>query len=150
MKISIITAVRNNRATLADALDSILAQNYPNVELIVIDGVSTDGTLAVIQRYAERIAHLLSEPDRGVYDALNKGLRLATGDVVGFLHADDCYADDRVLSRIAAALADPAVDACYGDLRYVGKDDPRHVARHWRSGTTPACSNGEVLNLLEK
>ena len=90
--------------------------------------------LEVIQRYAGRIAYRVSEPDCGVYDALNKGLRLATGDAVGFLHADNRYADDRVLSRIAAALADPAIDACYGDLRYVRKDAPRHVVRYWRAG----------------
>lgn len=134
MKISIITAVRNSRATLADALDSALAQDHPDKELIVIDGASTDGTLEVLQRYAERLAHLVSEPDHGIYDALNKGLRLATGEVVGFLHADDRYADDRVLSRIAAALADLDVDACYGDLRYVRPDDPSRVVRHWRAG----------------
>lgn len=134
MKISIITAVRNSRATLADALDSAQAQDHPDKELIVIDGASTDGTLEVLQRYAGRLAHLVSEPDHGIYDALNKGLRLATGEVVGFLHADDRYADDRVLSRIAAALADPAVDACHGDLRYVRHDDPDRVVRYWRSG----------------
>lgn len=134
MKISIITAVRNSRATLADALDSALAQDHPNKELIVIDGASTDGTLEVLQRYAGRITHFVSELDHGIYDALNKGLRLATGEVVGFLHADDRYADDRVLSRIAAALADLDVDACYGDLRYVRPDDPSRVVRHWWAG----------------
>ncbi|MCX7113634.1 MAG: glycosyltransferase family 2 protein [Proteobacteria bacterium] len=134
MKISVITAVLNGRATIADALASVLAQDHPDIELIVIDGASTDGTLDIIQRYAGRVAHLVSEPDRGIYDALNKGLRLATGEVVGFLHADDRYADDRVLSRIAAALADPGVDACYGDLLYVGKDEPNHVIRHWQAG----------------
>lgn len=134
MKISVITAVRNGRATLADALDSALAQDYPDLELIVIDGASTDGTQEVIQRYAGRLAHAVSEPDRGIYDALNKGLRLASGEVVGFLHADDRYADERVLSRVAAALADPSVDACYGDLLYVRRDDPGRVVRCWRAG----------------
>ena len=134
MKISIITAIRNSHATIADALDSALAQDHPDKELIVIDGASTDGTLDVIQRYAGRLAHLVSEPDHGIYDALNKGLRLAKGEVVGFLHADDRYADDRVLSRIATALADPGVDACYGDLRYVRQDDPGCVVRYWRAG----------------
>ena len=134
MKISVITAVLNGRATIADALASVLAQDHPDIELIVIDGASTDGTLDIIQRYAGRVAHLVSEPDRGIYDALNKGIRLATGEVVGFLHADDRYADNRVLSRIAAALSDPGVDACYGDLLYVGKDEPNHVIRHWQAG----------------
>jgi glycosyltransferase len=134
MKISVITAVRNGRATLADALDSALAQDHPDTELIVIDGASTDGTLEVIQRYARRLAHVVSEPDGGIYDALNKGLRLASGDAVGFLHADDRFAHARVLSRIAAALADPGVDACYGDLLYISQDDPTRVVRYWRAG----------------
>lgn len=134
MKISVITAVRNGRATLADALDTALAQDHPDTELIVIDGASTDGTLEVIQRYARRLAHVVSEPDGGIYDALNKGLRLASGDAVGFLHADDRFAHARVLSRIAAALADPGVDACYGDLLYVRQDDPSRVVRYWRAG----------------
>lgn len=134
MKISVITAVRNGRATLADALDSALAQDHPDTELIVIDGASTDGTLEVIQRYARRLAHVVSEPDGGIYDALNKGLRLASGDAVGFLHADDRFAHAQVLSRIAAALADPGVDACYGDLLYISQDDPTRVVRYWRAG----------------
>jgi glycosyltransferase involved in cell wall biosynthesis len=134
MKISIITAVLNGRSTIADALDSVLAQDYADIEFIVIDGASTDGTLDIIQRYPGRLAHLVSEPDRGIYDALNKGLRLATGEVVGFLNADDCYADHRVMSRVAAALADPTVDACYGDLFYVRKDEPNHVIRRWQAG----------------
>ncbi|MGH8556016.1 MAG: glycosyltransferase family 2 protein [Methylococcales bacterium] len=134
MKISIITAVLNGRATLADTLESALAQDYPDIELIVIDGASTDVTLEIIQRYAGRIAHAVSEADCGIYDALNKGIRLASGEAVGFLHSDDCYADDRVLSRIAAALADPGMESCYGDLLYVHKDNPDRVIRHWRAG----------------
>ena len=134
MKISVITAVYNNRATLADALDSALAQDHPDTELIVIDGASTDGTLAVIQRYAGSLSHVVSAPDHGIYDALNKGLRLATGDIVGFLHSDDRYADDRVLSRIDTALADPGIDACYGDLCYVSQENTDRVVRLWRSG----------------
>jgi glycosyltransferase len=134
MKISIITAVYNSRATLADALDSALAQTHPDKELIVIDGASTDGTLEVIQRYAGRLAQVVSEPDRGIYDALNKGIARASGEVVGLLHADDLYADADVLTRIAAAFADPAVDAVYGDLVYVSQKDTGRVIRHWRAG----------------
>lgn len=134
MKISIITAVRNSRATLADTLDSALAQDHPDKELIVVDGASTDGTLDVIRRYAGQLARVISEPDHGIYDALNKGLHLATGEVVGFLHADDRYADNRVLSRIAAAFTDPTVEAIYGDLVYVSQTDTGRVIRHWRAG----------------
>lgn len=133
MKISVVTAVYNNRYTVGQALDSALAQDHPNVELIVIDGGSTDGTLEVLQGYAERLAVLVSEPDRGIYDALNKGIARASGEVVGFLHSDDLLADESVLSRIGAAFADPEVDAAYGDLLYVKKDDPSRVVRTWRA-----------------
>jgi glycosyltransferase len=133
LKISVVTAVYNNRDTIAQALDSALAQTHPDVELIVIDGGSTDGTHEVLQAYAERLAVLVSEPDSGIYDALNKGIARASGEVVGFLHSDDLFADATVLSRIASAFADPAVGAAYGDLLYVRKDDPGRVVRTWRS-----------------
>ncbi|MBZ0093876.1 MAG: glycosyltransferase [Sulfuricella sp.] len=134
MKISIITAVYNNRETVAAALDSALAQNHPDVELIVIDGGSTDGTLEVLHGFADRLAVLVSEPDKGIYDALNKGIQRASGDVVGFLHSDDLFADTGVLSHIEAAFADPGVEAVYGDLLYVRKDNPDQVVRYWRAG----------------
>jgi glycosyltransferase len=139
MKISVITAVYNNRATIAAALDSALAQSHDDVELVVIDGGSTDGTLEVLQGYADRIGVLVSEPDRGIYDALNKGLRLAGGEVVGFLHSDDLYADTEVLRRVAGAFSDVEVGAVYGDLLYVRKEAPDQVVRTWRAGQfTPA------------
>jgi glycosyltransferase involved in cell wall biosynthesis len=134
MKISIITATMNSADTLDDCLTSVAQQSYPASEHIVIDGSSSDGTLAVLKRHHAKIAALVSEPDRGIYDALNKGLARATGEVVGFLHADDVYADTEVLARIAAAFADPQVDAVYGDLVYVAKEDTNRVVRHWRAG----------------
>jgi glycosyltransferase involved in cell wall biosynthesis len=134
MKISVITAVYNNVTTIAAALESTLSQHHSNVELIVIDGGSTDGTLDVIARFRDRISVFVSEPDRGIYDALNKGLRLATGDVLGFLHSDDLFADAECLSRVAAAMNDPSVDACYADLNYVRKDEPDKIVRAWKSG----------------
>lgn len=134
MKISVITAVYNSRATLATTLDSALSQDHPDKELIVIDGASTDGTLDVIQHYAGQLTQVVSEPDHSIYDALNKGLRLATGEVVGFLHADDRYADTEVLARIATAFADPTVAAVYGDLVYVSQADDDRVIRYWRAG----------------
>ena len=134
MKISVITAVYNNRATVAAALDSALAQTHDDVELVVIDGGSTDGTLEVLRGYGQRIAVLVSEPDRGIYDALNKGIRLAGGAVLGFLHSDDLYADAGVLRRVAGAFADADVAAVYGDLLYVRKDAPERVVRTWRAG----------------
>jgi len=134
MKISVITAVYNKRDTIAAALDSVLAQSHGDVELVVIDGGSTDGTLEVLRGYGDRIAVLVSEPDRGIYDALNKGLRLAGGDAVGFLHSDDVFADADALARIAEAFADAGVGAVYGDLVYVRRDDTRQVVRYWKAG----------------
>ena len=135
MKISIITAVFNNRDTVGDAINSVLTQSYANTELVVIDGGSTDGTLDVLSGHAARIAILVTEPDHGIYDALNKGVGLATGDVIGFLHSDDLMADETVLQRIAYAFADPDVDAIYGDLVYVKRSDPSKIVRYWRAGS---------------
>ena len=134
MKISIITAVYNSRETIASALDSVLEQTGADYELVVIDGESTDGTLEVLRHYADRVAVLVSEPDRGIYDALNKGIQRASGEVVGFLHSDDLFADSHVLSRVANAFTDPEVIAVYGDLLYVRKDNPDQVVRYWQSG----------------
>lgn len=133
LKISVITAVHNNRETISTALDSTLGQSGVDIELVVIDGGSTDGTLEVLRSYADRLHVLVSEPDRGIYEALNKGIRCASGDVVGFLHSDDLFADPGVLSRVAAAFDDPGVGAVYGDLVYVGKENPDQVVRYWRS-----------------
>lgn len=134
LTISVITAVYNNRANIAGALDSILGQSYPYVETVVVDGASTDGTKELLLDYEERLSVLISEADEGIYDALNKGVRRARGDIVGFLHSDDIFGDKEVLNRIAAAFADPAVNAVYGDLVYVRREDPNKVVRYWRPG----------------
>ncbi|TAG73407.1 MAG: glycosyltransferase [Burkholderiales bacterium] len=134
MKISVVTAVFNNAATIRDALESTLSQRYPNVELVVVDGGSTDGTQKIIEAYRDRIATYVSEPDRGIYDALNKGVRLATGDVIGFLHSDDLFADTEALSRVTEVMREPNVDACYGDLNYVRKEAPHAIVRAWAAG----------------
>ncbi len=109
-------------------------QTWQEVEHVVIDGASTDGTVQVLQSCLNDRVVWVSEPDNGIYDALNKGLARATGDVVGFMHSDDFFADDHVLARVAAAFSDPEVDAVYGDLDYVAKDDTSHIIRRWRSG----------------
>jgi len=134
LQISVITAVKNRASTLGACLRSVQAQTWDHVEHVVVDGGSTDGTLGVLASSRAHLAKLICEPDRGVYDALNKGIRAATGDIVGFMHADDEYASDRVLERVAAAFEDPSVEAVYGDLVYVRKDDPSHVVRYWRAG----------------
>jgi glycosyltransferase involved in cell wall biosynthesis len=141
LKISIITAVFNRADSIAGALHSVQAQSWHNLEHVLVDGASTDGTLQVMQAClkaparAGYLATCISEPDKGIYDALNKGLARATGDVIGLMHSDDFYADDEVLASVAAAFADPAVDAVYGDLDYVAKADTAHIVRRWRSGT---------------
>lgn len=133
MKISIITAVLNCKHTIEQTILSILAQKYKNIEHIIIDGCSTDGTLEIIGRYEHSIAKILSEPDKGIYDALNKGISLSLGEIIGVLHADDLYAHDEVLKTVVDVFEKQNVDSCYGDLQYVHKDDPNKVIRHWKS-----------------
>lgn len=134
MKITVITATWNSAATIASALESVSRQDYPDIEHLIIDGGSRDGTLAVIDRYQRPGLRVISEPDRGIYDALNKGLRLATGDVIGFMHSDDVFANDVVLSDVAEKFQQLDADLVYGDLAYVGKDDLEQVIRLWHSG----------------
>jgi len=133
MKISVITATWNCAATLGDCLDAVTRQTHTNREHVVIDGASFDGTVELLQARRSQLAVLVSEPDRGIYDALNKGIACASGDVVGFLHADDVYAGPDVLAHVAQAFADPTVCAVYGDLQYVRKDNLEQVVRHWQS-----------------
>jgi len=131
-RITVITVCYNSAATIADTLESIATQSYRNFEHIVVDGGSTDETLAIVSGWAKHPIRLVSEPDDGVYDAMNKGFALATGDVIGFLNADDFYADPSVLGQIAIAFRDDAVDACHADLVYVSKDGKKAV-RFWES-----------------
>lgn len=134
MKLSLITVVYNRVATIERAVQSVLQQHYPDVEYIVVDGASTDGTLAVLECYRHRLAQLVSEPDAGMYDALNKGIALATGDVVGILHADDAFAHPQVLSRVASYLQQhPSVDCLYGDVGFVRHENPDKIVRYFSS-----------------
>ncbi len=134
MKISIITSVYNNQETIAEAMASVLGQTYPNIEYIIVDGGSTDGTVDIIKAYQDRLGAFISEPDNGIYDGLNKGIKLATGDVIGFLHSDDLYQDNTVIEKVALAFKDNSIDSAYGDLTYVNKNDPSKVIRYWKSG----------------
>lgn len=134
IKISVVTAVYNSQDTVAQALDSVLSQTHPAVESIVIDGASTDGSLAILKKYRHYLGAFISECDDGIYDALNKGIKCAKGDVIGFLHADDVLQNSEVLCKVAAAFLDPAVDAVYGDLVYVSRNDINKVIRYWRGG----------------
>jgi len=133
MKISVITVVRNGAATIEDTILSVASQAYPLVEHIIIDGGSTDGTVDLIRKHMDKIAVVKSEPDRGMYDAMNKGLALASGDIVGFLNADDTYADHHVLTEIADTIEGKNVDAAYGDLIYIDRLNAGKVVRYWKS-----------------
>ena len=157
MTISVITAVLNNKAQIESCINSVYSQTYPDIEHIIIDGGSTDGTLEVISRtthnglkltqdgavftnpqspsakHKTRDLRVISGPDNGIYDAMNKGLRMATGDVVGFLNADDLYAADNVLKTVAGCFERQNVDSCYGDLLYVDKNDTNKTIRCWKS-----------------
>jgi len=133
MRISIVTAVFNNADTIGATLESVRAQSHRDIEHIVIDGGSTDGTLEVLERYRNDIAVLISEPDRGIYHAMNKGLEQATGDIVGTLNGDDMFARGDALDMIAAQFKDPEIDATYGNLVYVDRDDTSKIIRYWQS-----------------
>lgn len=134
MKLSIITAVYNRQDTVAQAISSVAAQSYSDVEHLIVDGASTDGTLDAVQRLARPGMQVISEPDRGIYDALNKGIRAASGEVVGLMHSDDFFAHDRVLEYVALTFERTGADAVYGDLDYVAAADTSRVIRHWHSG----------------
>ena len=132
LKISLITVTRNAGNTLNNCLASVIAQNYPNVEHIIIDGGSTDSTLQIIAQYKKHISISVSEPDNGIYDAMNKGIALATGQVIGMLNADDVFANNEVLHHVADAFTQHNADVVYGDLDYVNENNK--VIRKWRSG----------------
>ncbi len=136
MLISIITATFNSENFLQAAIDSYNKQNHFDKELIIIDGKSTDSTLEIISDNKPFISQLVSEKDKGIYDALNKGIHLAKGDVIGILHSDDFFADEFILSQINNLFEnDPSIEAVYGDLQYVNRDNPTQIIRNWISGT---------------
>ncbi len=132
LKISLITVTYNAESTISQCMESVIGQNFSNIEYIIIDGGSTDGTISIINQYKDNISHFISEPDKGIYDAMNKGIKLATGQVVGMLNADDFFADETVLSTVALAFTQKNVDIVYGDLDYIKANGD--IVRKWRSG----------------
>jgi glycosyltransferase involved in cell wall biosynthesis len=138
MKISVITVTFNSAATLADTLESVKAQTHSDIEHILIDGASTDGTADLIRMHGSHLANYLSEQDCGIYDAMNKGLALATGDIVGFLNSDDMFEAKSSLSEIANCFAAEDVDAVYGDIIMVDPLQLQVVRRYWRPGSFKA------------
>lgn len=134
MKISVITVCYNSALTIKDTLESVALQRYKDFEHLIIDGGSKDGTLEIIRAWKGHPVRLISESDEGIYDAMNKGVRLATGDVVAFLNADDFYKDDNVLGRVAQVMQAERLDALYGDVEFFRPGQQDTVARRYNSG----------------
>jgi glycosyltransferase len=134
MKVTIVTVSFNSARTIADTLRSVAGQAYGDIEHIVIDGGSRDATASIVRQHGQRVSRFVSEPDKGIYDAMNKGLAFATGEFIGYLNADDTYAGDSVVSRVAEAAARAPVDAIFGDLVYVDEKEGERVIRRWRAG----------------
>ncbi len=134
MKVSIITISYNSASTIESTIRSVLNQSYHNIEYILVDGKSTDSTLEIIENYRSRIARVISEPDQGIYDAMNKGVSMATGDIIGILNSDDLYADSEVIASIVQKFQQTKADAVYADLVYVDRMNDQRVLRTWKSG----------------
>jgi len=135
MKVSIITVCYNSAETIEDTIKSVVEQTFKNVEFIIIDGGSTDGTHAIIEKYKDKIASFTSEPDEGIFDAMNKGVKKATGDVIGILNSDDFYKTNESIALVAEVFeSDSDTLAVYGDIEYVNKTDTDKIVRYWRSG----------------
>jgi glycosyltransferase len=133
MKVSIITACSNNESTIEDSIQSVIEQTYKDIEYIVVDGASSDNSLEIIKRYENKITYLISEPDDGIYYALNKGIALANGYIIGFLHADDIYANNKVVETVVDHFKEHDVDCCYSDLVYISRKNAEKIIRFWKS-----------------
>jgi len=134
MKLSLITPSYNSAKTIARTIESVMAQNFPDLEYIIIDGASTDNTAEIVSSFQDKInIKFISEPDKGIYDAMNKGVKLATGEVIGILNSDDLFDNDKILSMVGESFADNKVDAVYGDIKYFS-DDVNVAKRYWRAG----------------
>jgi glycosyltransferase involved in cell wall biosynthesis len=134
MKVSIVIVCLNSEKTIEETIQSILLQTYLQKELVIIDGGSSDNTLSIIEKYKSQISVFISEKDRGIYDAMNKGIKLATGEVIGVLNSDDFYSNQDVLKKIAACFRDKNVGACYGNIIYVDRKDTSKRVRYWKAG----------------
>lgn len=131
--ISIITVVLNNKNHIASAIESVLSQKYENIEYIIIDGGSTDGTMEIVEKYKNRISKIVSEKDEGIYYAMNKGLNMASGDIIGILNSDDIYTNSGVADQIVKEITEVDADVCWGNMVYVNKNDTDKIVRFWKS-----------------
>ncbi len=134
MKVSIITSCYNRERTIAQTIESVLAQDYPDIEYIIVDGASKDRTLDIVNRYQGRVAKVVSEPDNGMYEAINKGIKAATGDIVGLLHSDDFLLSSHIISEIVEVFDRTGADIVYGDGLYVDSRHTDKIVRNWVSG----------------
>lgn len=134
MKVSIITVCYNSSETIEKTVQSVISQNYPAIEYIVIDGKSTDPTLSILEKYKNHISKIVSEKDNGIYFAINKGIQHSSGDIIAILHADDFYANNQVISKVVNSFSEYSVDTVYGDLQYIDREDISKIKRHWKSG----------------
>lgn len=134
MKVSIITSCYNREATIRGAIESVLEQDYPDIEYIVVDGASKDKSLAIINEYKDRIDTIISEPDKGMYEAINKGIRAATGDIIGLIHSDDFLFAKHTITEIVKAFEEQGADMIYGNGVFVDYDDINQMVRNWVSG----------------
>lgn len=144
MKISLITVTYNSSKTLLDTFQSVFSQTYSEIEYIIVDGASKDDTLSIIKEYEPLFQgrmKWISEPDKGLYDAMNKGIRMATGDVVGILNSDDLFMDDKVLADVAAAF-DEQTDAIFGNLYFVDQEDVNQIVRVWKGSPYKSFKSG--------
>jgi glycosyltransferase involved in cell wall biosynthesis len=133
--VSIITVCYNSAATIQDTIQSVVSQQYKDIEYLIIDGNSTDQTLEIVKKYQDGIAQIISEPDQGMYDAINKGIELSTGDIIGILNADDFYTDEQVITEVVKRFKKGICEGLYADLNYVDSKNINKVVRHWRSGS---------------
>ncbi|MDQ3191485.1 MAG: glycosyltransferase [Bacteroidota bacterium] len=134
MKISIITISYNSAQTIEDTIQSVLSQDYPDIEYIIIDGKSTDSTIDIIEKYKTRISKFISEKDSGIYNAMNKGIKMATGDVIGIINSDDIYANPNVISHVIKKFTKTDAEGVYGDLVYVSRTNTQKISRIWQAG----------------
>jgi glycosyltransferase involved in cell wall biosynthesis len=133
MKISILTVCFNSEETIESTIQSVASQDYSDIEYIIIDGKSSDKTISIIEKYKSHIAKIVSEKDKGIYFAINKGIALATGDIVGILHSDDFYAHEKIISSVVQVFKTHPTDSVYGDLQYVSRNNIEKIIRRWKS-----------------
>ena len=135
MKVTIITSCYNREQTIRGCIESVLSQDYPDIEYIVVDGASKDNSLSIINEYKDKISKIISEPDHGMYEAINKGIRVATGDVIGLVHSDDFLFSNQTVSHIVQRFEETHADFLYGDGLFVNPENTDKVVRNWIGGT---------------